>query len=270
MENIDTVALQSQAIQFGIQLVLAAVIFIVGSWIAKMITGVVRRAMEKREVEETVSKFVSNIVHAILLALVIVVMLSEVGVQTASLVAMMGAAGLAVGLALQGSLSNFASGVLLVMFRPMRVGDYVDCGGASGSVEAITMFSTQLVTPDNKIITIPNASVMSGAITNYSAKSERRVDLLVGVSYDADLAEVKKILADVVAADERVLKDHDVTIAVKELADSSVNLVMRSWVKSDDYWPTFFSMTENVKVSLDAAGISIPFPQMDLHIEKAA
>ncbi|CAH0992742.1 Small-conductance mechanosensitive channel [Sinobacterium norvegicum] len=270
MENFDMSGYEDQAINIAIQLGSAILIYLVGMMVARMVTGFVNRAMEKKGIEKTVSAFVGNIIHGLVVGLVLVIVLSQLGVQTASLVAVLGAAGLAVGLALQGSLSNFASGVLLVMFRPLKVGDFVDAGGAAGTVESVTMFSTVIVTPDNKQVTVPNTSVLSGPIVNYSAKPIRRVDLLVGVAYDADLAQVKKILADIVASDDNVLEGEEVTIAVKELADSSVNFVMRSWVKKENYWPSYFDQTEKVKLALDAAGISIPFPQVDVHFEKSA
>jgi small conductance mechanosensitive channel len=270
MDNLDMSGYEDQIINIAIHLGTAVLIYIVGMMIARMVIRFVDRMMEKKGIEKTVSAFVGNILHGLLVGLVLVIVLSQLGVETASLVAVMATAGLAVGLALQGSLSNFASGVLLVIFRPLKVGDFVDAGGASGTVESVTMFSTVIVTPDNKQVTVPNTSVMSGPIVNYSAKPIRRVDLLVGVAYDADLAQVKQILAGIVAADDNVLDGEEVTVAVKELADSSVNFVVRSWVKKEDYWTSYFDQTEKVKLALDAAGISIPFPQMDVHFEQSA
>jgi small conductance mechanosensitive channel len=270
MDHLDMSGYEDQIINIAIHLGTAVLIYIVGMMIARMVIRFVDRMMEKKGIEKTVSAFVGNILHGLLVGLVLVIVLSQLGVETASLVAVMATAGLAVGLALQGSLSNFASGVLLVIFRPLKVGDFVDAGGASGTVESVTMFSTVIVTPDNKQVTVPNTSVMSGPIVNYSAKPIRRVDLLVGVAYDADLAQVKQILAGIVAADDNVLDGEEVTVAVKELADSSVNFVVRSWVKKEDYWTSYFDQTEKVKLALDEAGISIPFPQMDVHFEQSA
>jgi small conductance mechanosensitive channel len=194
--------------------------------------------------------------------------LSQVGIQTTSFIAILGAAGLAVGLALQGSLSNFASGVLIIMLRPFKSGDFIEAGGKSGSVEKIEIFSTELRTPDNKVIIMPNSAIMSGAIVNYSREKTRRIDLVIGVSYEADLKQAKQVLQNVLDEEPRLLKTPAYTVAVSELADSSVNFVVRPWVNTSDYWPTYFSLVENIKLALDDAGIAIPFPQMDVHLHK--
>jgi small conductance mechanosensitive channel len=201
---------------------------------------------------------------------VIIAAINALGVQTASLIALLGAAGLAVGLALQGSLSNFAAGVLIVLFRPYKVGDWIEGGGVSGAVEEVQILTTVLKTGDNKRVIIPNSQIMGSTITNYSANDTRRVDLVVGVSYSDDLDKVRKELEDLVAADERILKDPAVTIAVSELADSSVNFVLRPWVSTADYWAVYFDLTERVKKRFDEVGISIPFPQRDVHIHNVA
>ena len=193
--------------------------------------------------------------------------MQQFGVQTASLVAVIGAAGLAVGLALQGSLSNFAAGVLMVVFRPCRIGDYIEAAGVSGTVDEITIFSTRLVTPDNKVVIAPNAAIMDGTITNYSALGKRRLDLVVGVSYDADIKQTKAILTAVIKNNEFTLEDPAHTVGILELADSSVNFAVRPWVKTSDYWGAYFSMQEELKLALDAAGIAIPYPQLDLHVQ---
>ncbi len=197
---------------------------------------------------------------------VVLAALSQVGIQTTSFIAIIGAAGLAIGLALQGSLANFAAGFLLIIFRPFKVGDFIEAGGVSGSVESIQIFTTTLTTPDNKTVIVPNSNIYSGNITNYSAKETRRVDLVVGVSYDADLSQVKAILNEIAANDERVMSDPEPVIAVSELADNSVNLVMRMWTKTADYWGVYFDATETVKVRLDEAGVGIPYPQRDVHL----
>jgi small conductance mechanosensitive channel len=201
-----------------------------------------------------------------LLIFVIIAALAQVGIQTTSLIAVLGAASLAIGLALQGSLANFAAGVLLIIFRPFKVGDYVECAGTAGAVDEMQIFTTQLKSPDNKKIIIPNAKLLGDVITNYSAQETRRVDLVIGVSYSDDLQKVEKVLTDILSQDERVLKDPAPTIAVLELADSSVNFAVRPWVKTGDYWNVYFALTKNIKMRLDAEGIAIPFPQRDVHL----
>ncbi|WP_298444856.1 mechanosensitive ion channel domain-containing protein [uncultured Ferrimonas sp.] len=255
-------------IAYGTKILLALVIFVIGRWVAKILANVVRTLLTKRGLDITVVGFMGNIVSAVVTVMTLIAVLGQLGVQTASLVAVLGAAGLAVGLALQGSLSNFASGVLLVAFRPCKAGDYIEAAGVAGTVEEISIFSTTLVTPDNKRITCPNSSIMDGVIVNYSAKDTRRVDMTVGVAYDADLQQVKQVLNKVVAANELVLAEPGVTIEVAELADSSVNFVVRPWVRTADYWTVYFGLQAAMKLELDKAGIGIPFPQMDLHVQQ--
>ncbi len=182
---------------------------------------------------------------------------------------MLGAAGLAVGLALQGSLSNFAAGVMIILFKPCKTGDFVEAGGAMGTISEIGIFATILLTPDNKTIIVPNSNITGGNITNFSAQDERRVDLVVGVGYGSNIKQVKEVLAELVAADSRILADKETMIGVSELADSSVNFVLRPWVKASDYWGVYFDLTEAVKVRFDELGIEIPFPQMDVHVTKS-
>lgn len=224
--------------------------------------------MSKRGVDAAVISFVASITYGLLFIFVIIAAISHLGFNTTSLVAVIGAAGLAIGLALQGSLSNFASGVLLITLRPFKSGDFVEVAGVAGVVEEILIFSSKLRTGDNKSVIIPNGAITGGTITNYSAKPTRRIDLVIGVSYDANLAHTRQILADVVSKNELVLKDQAVTIGVSELAESSVNLVVRPWVKSENYWPVYFELLENIKVALDEAGIEIPYPQVSLHMNK--
>jgi len=259
---------QDLIIGYGINIIVAILIFIVGKWLSKVVSNAITKVMKHKGVDSTVSSFVGSIVYGLAFALTIIVTISQLGFNTTSLVAILGAAGLAVGLALQGSLSNFASGVLLIMFRPFKSGDFVEVGGVAGVVEEILIFSTTLKTGDNKTVIIPNGNITGGTITNYSTKPTRRIDLVIGVGYDANLAQAKEILSKVVHADERVLEEPGVTIGVSELADSSVNFVVRPWVKSSDYWPTYFDLLENIKVALDDAGIEIPFPQMSVHVNK--
>jgi small conductance mechanosensitive channel len=225
--------------------------------------------MNAQEVDPTLVTFVSNLINMILLVIVVIAAIGALGVQTTSFIAILGAAGLAVGLALQGSLSNFASGVLIIIFRPYKVGDWIEGAGVSGAVVSVQILTTILKTGDNKQVIVPNSQIMGGIITNYSANDTRRVDLVVGVSYSDDLDKVRSVLEELVAADERILEDPACTIAVSELADSSVNFVLRPWVKTPDYWGVMFDMTEAIKKRFDKEGISIPFPQQDVHLYKA-
>jgi small conductance mechanosensitive channel len=222
--------------------------------------------MTKGKTDPMIIGFVGSIVYVGLMVFVVLAALGQVGIQTTSFIAILGAAGLAIGLALQGSLANFAAGFLLIMFRPFKVGDFIEGAGISGAVESIQIFTTTLKTPDNKMVIVPNAKLMNDNITNYSAKETRRVDLVVGVSYDADLAQVKQVLTDIANKDERVKSDPAPLIAVSELGDSSVNLVMRMWTNTADYWGVYFDSTEAVKLRLDEAGIGIPYPQRDVHM----
>ncbi|BEU05289.1 mechanosensitive ion channel protein [Agarivorans sp. OAG1] len=261
---------QDLLMQYAINIAAAIAILFVGMIVARVMASSVEKLMNARKLDTTISHFVGSMVKYIIIAFVIIAALSRIGIQTASFVAIIGAAGLAVGLALQGSLSNFAAGVLIIGFRPFKAGDFVEIAGTAGSVASVQIFTTVLKTPDNKQIVVPNGAVLGGNIVNYSTHPTRRVDLVVGVSYNADLAKTKAILREVCEADSRVLKDPDITIGVSELADSSVNLVVRPWVNSADYWGAYFDLNENIKVALDNAGIEIPFPQMDVHLDKVA
>ena len=258
--------LRTVGMDLGIKIVTALAIFFIGRWIVRMVVKGVRKGLQKAEVDTTLERFVCNLVNMALLVVVIIAAISALGIQTASFIAIFGAAGLAVGLALQGSLSNFAAGVLIVLFRPYKVGDWVEAAGVSGSVDAVQILTTILKTGDNKQVIVPNSQIMDSIITNYSAMDTRRVDMVVGVSYDDDLDKVHKTLKELVDADERILKDPEVKIAVSELADSSVNFVVRPWVNSSDYWGVMFDLTEAIKKRFDQEGISFPFPQQDVHI----
>jgi small conductance mechanosensitive channel len=251
---------------WGLKVIAAIAIFIVGRWIAKLIRRIVRRAMDKAEVEPIIIGFVSSMAYIALLAFVVIAALGQLGIQTTSFIAILGAAGLAIGLALQGSLANFAAGFLMIIFRPFKVGDFIEGAGVAGVVQAIQIFTTTLKTPDNKTIIIPNAKLSGDNIINYSAQETRRVDMTVGVAYDADLAHVKNVLNDIISADKRILADPAPQVAVAELADSSVNFVVRVWTKTADYWGVKFDATETIKNRFDAEGIGIPFPQHDVHI----
>jgi len=258
------------AMLYGVQVILALTIFIVGKWVAKKIANIVQRVLAKNNVDPAIQHFVGSLVSWVLIIFVVIASLGQLGIQTASFVAIVGAAGLAVGLALQGSLANFAAGVLILIFRPFKVGDFIEVAGVSGVVQKIQIFTTELHSPDNKKIIVPNGGVSSGNITNYSANDTRRVDLVFGVGYGDDINAAKAVLQSVVAAEPKVLQDPAPTIAVVELADSSVNLVCRPWVNTADYWDVYFNITEAAKKALDAQGISIPFPQRDLHLHNVA
>lgn len=257
---------QDLLINFGIKLAVAILIVFVGKLLSRLVSRGVAKVLGHKQVDKTVISFVESLVYGLAFTLTLIVAISHLGFNTSSLVAIVGAAGLAIGLALQGSLSNFASGVLLISFRPFKAGDFVEVSGIAGIVEEVLIFSTKLRTGDNKTVIIPNGAITGGTITNYSAKPTRRIDLVIGVSYDANLAQTRQILADVVSKDERVLKDQDVTIGVSELADSSVNIVVRPWVQSGDYWPVYFDLLENIKVALDEAGIEIPYPHLSVQV----
>ena len=260
---------KTTGVDFGINLLVALVIFYVGRMVAKMLQRGLRKMMEAQEVDLILQSFVGNLAYWTIMIFVIIAAINQIGVQTTSLIAVMGAAGLAVGLALQGSLSNFAAGVLIVLFRPYRVGDFIEAAGIAGSVEQVQILTTVLKTPDNKQIIVPNSQIMDSIITNYSANDTRRVDLTVGVSYDDDIDKVMATLRELVDADERILKEPECLIKVQALADSSVNFVVRPWVNSADYWGVYFDLTEAIKKRFDQEDITFPFPQQDVHLYKA-
>lgn len=255
-------------IPWGINIVMAVLIYIVGKIIVNILLNVFGKVMARSKYDDMLIDFVKAIVSAVLMLFVIVASLDQLGVDTTSLVAILGAAGLAIGLSLQGSLQNFAAGVMLLVFRPFKAGDFVEAGDAMGVVKSISIFTTVMTTGDNKEIIVPNGRIYGGNITNYSAKETRRVDMVVGIGYDADLKHAKNVLSELIAADERILADPKPLVAVSELADSSVNFVVRPWVKSADYWAVKFAFNEAVKLRFDQEGISIPFPQMDVHLHK--
>ncbi len=265
MEGIVAKMQQWSAV-FGIKILTAILIVLVGRWVARLIRKTTEKMMARSKVDATLVTFVGNLIYIALLTFIILAALAQLGIQTTSFIAVIGAAGLAVGLALQGSLANFAAGILMLLFRPFQVGDFIEGGGVSGIVEEMHIFTTQLRTPDNKTIIIPNAKITGDNITNYTKKENRRVDLVIGVSYGDDIEKVKSVVADVLNGDARVLKDPAPTIAVLELGDSSVNFAVRPWVKTGDYWNVYFDTTERIKKRFDAEGISIPFPQRDVHM----
>jgi len=255
-------------IPWGISIFIAILVYIIGKIIVSVLVNVLGKVMARSEYDDMLINFVKAIATAVLMLFVIIAALDQLGVDTTSLAAILAAAGLAIGLSLQGSLQNFAAGVMLLVFKPFKTGDFVDAGGDSGVIKSISIFTTVMTTPDNKEIIIPNGAIYSGNITNYSAKDTRRIDMVVGIGYDSDLRKAKAILNEMVATDERILKDPAPTVAVAELADSSVNFVVRPWVASADYWGVKFDFNEAVKLRFDAEGITIPFPQMDVHVHK--
>ncbi len=265
MENLIDV-IKVYASTYGIKIIGAIAIVIVGRIVTGILVGITGRMMRRAQIDETLTKFMTRLTKIALLTFVILAALATLGVQTASFIAVIGAAGLAIGFALQGSLSNFAAGVMLIIFRPFNVGDYVEAGGSSGVVEVIHIFHTILKTPDNKKVIIPNSRVTGDNITNYSTHDTRRVDLVFGIGYEDDIKKAKETLEKILSEEARVLKDPAPTIAVLELGDSSVNFAVRPWVNTPDYWSVYFDLTEKVKTTFDALGISIPFPQRDVHL----
>ncbi len=274
MENATNEALnwfngnQDLLLQYAVNVISALLILIIGNWVVKAIANGVAKVLRKKQLDNAVVDFIHTFVRYLLFIIVLIAALGRLGVQTASVVAVIGAAGLAVGLALQGSLSNFAAGVLIVAFRPFKSGDYVEVAGVAGSVDSIQIFSTVLKTPDNKMVVVPNGAIISSPITNYSRHDTRRIDFVIGVSYKADLKKTKEVLAGVLEKETRLLTTPAPTIGVVALADSSVNLVVRPWVRTADYWAVYFDLLQAIKEALDSEGIEIPFPQMDVHLNK--
>ncbi len=258
--------LQTMGMEYGVKILGALIVLVVGMWIAKLIKKGVVRLMEKRNVDPTLISFVSSLLFMALKIFVIVAALEKLNIKTTSFIAILGAAGLAVGLALQGSLANFASGVLMIIFKPIKVGDFVEVGGVMGSVVEISILTTTLNSPDNKRIIVPNGQVMGGSITNFNANGTRRVDLVAGIGYGDNIDKAKAVLKTILASDERILKIPEATVAVVEMADSSVNFVVRPWCTGADYWDVYFDTTEAIKKRFDEEGISIPFPQSDVHL----
>ncbi|RMH36538.1 MAG: mechanosensitive ion channel family protein [Deltaproteobacteria bacterium] len=268
METVRSIA-SDYLLPFAVNLAVAAGIFVVGRWVARAVVRAVDRVLEPR-VEPALRKFLCDLCYALFVTMVVIAALERVGVETTAAIAVLGAAGLAVGFALQGSLGHFAAGVMIMLFKPYRVGDVVSVAGHTGKVDAIQIFNTVLVTGDNRQILVPNGEIVGGTIENLTVRGTRRIDLVFGVGYDDDLQKVREILLRVVTSDPRVLADPAPQIAVAELADSAVNWVCRPWVNADDYWSVRFDLVERVKAEFDAAGISFPYPQRDVHIHPAA
>lgn len=259
-----------RGLDFLINLVPAIAIYIVGKWATRLIVRLLNSVMKRSKVDETLAKFLTDIARAVLITLVILMALARLGVNTTSLTAMLGAAGIAVGLALQGSLSNFAAGVMLILFKPFRVGDFVEAAGTSGTVEQISIFNTLMRTGDNKQVIVPNGGIISGNIINFSAKPTRRIDLVIGCGYGDDLRAVKAFLEEVVRADDRVLPEPEPVVAVSALGASSVDFVVRPWVRTSDYWTVMWDLTEQIKLGFDERGFNFPFPSRDVYVHNEA
>ncbi len=269
LESMDIGKLFSTyVIPWAINIALALVVFFVGRWIAKGVVAMVEKLLQRAKLDPILINFLRSILNTLLLLVVIIAALDQLGVDTTSLIAILGAAGLAIGLALQNSLQNFSSGVMLIVFRPFKAGDYIEAGGTAGTVENITIFNTILKTPDNCEVIVPNGAIYSDNIKNYSAKSTRRVDMVFGIGYGDDIREARDIIQSVLESDDRILAEPEPLIAVGELADSSVNFNVRPWVETGDYWGVKFDVTEKIKMAFDESGISIPFPQRDVHLVK--
>ncbi|KJD32465.1 mechanosensitive ion channel protein [Tamlana nanhaiensis] len=266
LTNIDTEKWMDLILDYGLKIVGALAIWIIGSWVIKKLMKGIKKVMLKQEYDESLQKFLLNLVGWILKIVLIIVALGTLGVETTSFAAILAAAGLAIGMALQGSLGNFAGGVLLMIFKPIRVGDLIEAQGEIGVVKEIEIFTTKLTGLSNREIIIPNAALSNGNIINYTTEGTRRVDLVFGVSYDADIKQTKEVIMNVLTSHPKVLKDPAPAVTVLELADSSVNFATRPWCKSEDYWTVYFDVTENVKLALDAAGIEIPYPHsVEIH-----
>jgi len=257
---------QAVVAQYGLRVLGALATIIIGIWLAKILSKSLGKVLNKKSVDQTLVKFIVSLVKIALITFVIISAASQVGIQTASFVAVIGAAGLAIGFALQGSLSNLAAGVMLIIFKPIKVGDFIEGGGATGSVDSVGIFITTLHTPDNKVVFIPNSTLTGGNITNYSANDKRRVDMVFGIGYSDDIDKAKNVIQSVLNNDARVLKDPAPQIVVSELGDSSVNFNVRPWVDTADYWGVYFDTTEQIKKKFDEQNISIPFPQRDVHM----
>jgi len=262
------VMLQNYIIQYGMKIIGAIAILIIGLWAAKILSKSFNKMLVKKEFDPTLTKFFTTMVKITIIIFVSIATINQAGVETISFVAILGSAGLAIGLALQGSLSNFASGVMLIIFRPIKVGDYIEGGGAKGTVEEIGIFVTTLTSPDNKVIFVPNSKMTSDQITNYNVKDKRRVDMVFGIGYGEDINKAKQVIFDVLKENANILTDPEPKVFVSELADSSVNIVVRPWCKTENYWDVHFNITESIKKIFDERNIQIPFPQRDVHLHQ--
>ena len=272
MENFDFTVFFNNildlAVKYGLKLVLTLITLIIGLWIIKIIMNVITKNMEKRDVDASLRVFMKSLLSMLLKIMLIIAVISMLGVEMTSFVAILAAAGFAIGMALSGTLQNFAGGVMIIIFKPFKVGDFIDAQGFTGTVKEIQIFNTILKTPDNKTIIIPNGGLSTGAMTNYSTEPQRRVDFVFGIGYGDDIDKARGVIDGLIAKDDRILKDPASFVAVSELADSSVNFVVRVWANAADYWGIHFDLIENVKKAFDKEGISIPFPQTDVHVHQ--
>jgi small conductance mechanosensitive channel len=274
MDEVEKLFLQykdvviAYASEYGLKIIMAILIFVIGKWAVNKITAFIKKMMYKAKIDKTLIEFSESIIYFALLLMVIIAALNQLGVNTTSFVAVFGAATLAIGLALQGSFSNIGAAVLIILFRPFKVGDVIEAAGVTGEVTDINLFSTIITPVDKRMVIVPNSSIIGGNITNFSNRNQRRVDHVFGIGYDDDLKLAKETLIQIVQADSRILTEPAPFVAVSELADSSVNFVVRAWTKADDYWGVHFDMLETVKLTFDEKGISIPYPQMDVHADK--
>lgn len=258
-----------KGVTLGLNILSALAVYVIGNWIARIVLSLLDRVLERTKVDETLARFLAAIARAVLLTFVILMSVNRLGVDTTSLVAILGAAGVAVGFALKDSLSNFAAGVMIILFKPFKVDDFIEAAGIAGTVEEISIFSTLMRTGDNKQIIVPNGSIIGDNIVNYSAKPTRRIDLIIGCGYEDDLRNVKDYLDEVVRSDSRILVEPAPVVAVSELGDSSVNLVVRPWVKTEDYWAVRWDLTERIKLGFDQRGFNFPFPSRDVYTHQA-
>ncbi|KZZ41744.1 MAG: mechanosensitive ion channel [Saccharospirillaceae bacterium] len=268
LQNLDSDALLQMTLPLATNLIIALAIYVIGRWLVKRLIKLTAVIMSRRKLDEALVEFITSIASVLLSFVVALIALEQLGIDTTSLMALLGAAGLAIGLALKDSLSNFAAGVMLILFKPFRLGDFVEAGGVAGVVEKISVFSTQFRTGDNREIIVPNSGIYGGVITNYSAKATRRIDLTIGIGYDDDIKKAREVLQHILQQDNRILAEPEPVIAVAELADSSVNFAVRPWVHSADYWAVQWDLLETIKLTFDEKGISIPYPQQDIHLRK--
>ena len=262
--------IETYAIPWGIKIIAAIAIFVIGRMIAKIIVSTIKKIMAKANIEDTLRDFLGTIIQAILTVVIVIAALEQLGVDTTSVLAVFAAAGLAIGLAFKDSLSNFAAGIMLILFKPFTNGDFVEAAGVAGIIEHIRIFNTVMRTGDNREITVPNSHIYSGIITNYSARDSRRIDLVIGIGYDDNIGKAKTLIEGILNKEERILKDPEPTIMVLELGESSVDIAVRPWVKTDDYWGVRAELLQTIKETFDAEGISIPYPQRDLHMIQSA
>lgn len=256
------------ALVYGPKLISSIIVLIVGLWVIKGVTRGVRTAMDSKDIDPSLKPFIVSIVNVLLKVMLAISVLGMLGIQMTSFIAVLGAAGLAIGMALSGTLQNFAGGVMILLLKPFKVGDFIDTQDYLGSVSAIKVFNTVLLTPDNKTIIIPNGELSNKAITNFSTQEQRRVDWTIGIGYGDDVDKARQVIQKLIDQDSRILKDPAVLIAVSELADSSVNFAVRAWVMSGDYWPVYYELNEKVYKTFAKEGLNIPFPQMDVHLHK--